>query len=1013
MIEDIFLLDKYADRLRDICAQGNPVESDFTIDFIDLYNLNPEKALATLHDGRDTISELQRVVKDRAFQMGAVYTGHASISGVIDSGVVKQSELRHVWSLPPLRFISVKGIVSQIGLWEKQIEKAVWRCTCGNQWDENQETEFMRTPRCDIEKCRGSVSLVNDDCSYIQVQWVKLQESPDDVEPGEIPMSIQAKLRERLVGRIKPGDRVELSGWVQVRRRKPNDPNPLADPYLEVNHIEFKELSESKITVTGDDKIKFMEWASSPNHFSNLIKSTAPSLHGLENEKTAIILQRVGGVAKNIEGEKKRGDIHVLLVGDPGEGKALDIDTPIATRYGWKSMSEIIIGDTVFDEKGQPCYVVATSPIFYDRPVYEITFDDGTTIKADENHLWLTSTRASRVSKYRINNRTPSTNRTNQIYKRIIDSVKTTEEIKNTLIREDKSGSRLNHGIECSLPLILPDRELPISPYTLGAWLGDGDSGDAGFTCAEPEILAKIGKDGFNINPHAAKYHYGILGLQKLLRTNNLIKNKHIPQEYLRASIEQRYELLRGLMDTDGSCYNRGENEFCTIKDKLASGFSELLHSLGIKHKINISDAVLYGKKCGKRYRFRFTTNKKIYYVERKQTRVVIKNRLTRKYIYIKNIQRVESTPVKCIQVDSLSGLYLAGLQMIPTHNSALLKWGALMNPRSIETSGKGSTAAGLTATVLKDEETGMYSLAAGALVLADGGLVVSDEFDKMRPDDRSVLHTALEDQFVPINKAGINTKLNSRTSLLAACNPKDGTWNLSLTLKENLKGIPTPLLTRFDLIFVVSNQRSVDEEMKRVQHMINTLTRTKVEPIPYPMDELKKFYVHARGLSPTVSPEASAAIMVYYESVLHAQRRRNTTMITPRDLEGMLRLTEASAKLHLRSTASVADAEIAIKIKQASMMSSSVDPATGMVDANIINVGLSKSSVDMRRTLLQWVMDRCSESIDGTVTREEVTGYMVNTLKVESIERAKEILESMKRDTVFYEPRPNRIKAT
>ena len=665
VIEDIFLLDKYADRLRDICAQGSPAEADFTVAFADIYGLNPEKALAALHDGKDTIAELSRVIRDRVFQMGSVYVGHASISGVIDSGVVKQSELRHVWSLPPLRFISVKGIVSQIGLWEKQIEKAVWRCTCGNQWDEDQETEFMRTPRCDIDKCRGSVSLVNDDCRYIQVQWVKLQESPDDVEPGEIPMSIQAKLRERLVGRIKPGDRVELSGWVQVRRRKPNDPNPLADPYLEVNHIEFKELSESKIVVTGDDKNKFMAWVSSPNHFSNLIKSTAPSLHGLENEKTAIILQRVGGVAKNLEGEKRRGDIHVFLVGDPGEGK------------------------------------------------------------------------------------------------------------------------------------------------------------------------------------------------------------------------------------------------------------------------------------------------------------------------------------------------------------SQLLRWGALMNPRSIETSGKGSTAAGLTATVLKDEETGMYSLAAGALVLADGGLVIADEFDKMRPDDRSVLHTALEDQFVPINKAGINTKLNSRTSLLAACNPKDGMWNNSLTLKENLKGIPTPLLTRFDLIFVVSNQRSVDDEMKRVQHMINTLTKTGVEPVPYQMDELKKFYVYARGYTPQVSPEASAAIMVYYESVLHAQRKRNTIMITPRDLEGMLRLTEASAKLHLRILATVADAEIAIKIKQASMMSSSIDPATGMVDANIINVGMSKSSVDMRRHLLQWAMDRCGESIDGTVTREEVTGYMVNNLKVDGLERAKDILESMKRDTVFFEPRPGRLKVT
>ena len=327
-------------------------------------------------------------------------------------------------------------------------------------------------------------------------------------------------------------------------------------------------------------------------------------------------------------------------------------------------MRDIRPGTTVFDENGAPCNVVWESPVQHGRPCYRVTFSDGSEIIADAEHEWVTETAAGRQ------------------YRKPAQTV-TTEYIASTL-RGPAGRSRLaNHSIRVASGLQLPEAVLPIPPYVLGAWLGDGTSADTGITCNDPDIIAAIEACGFPCTKSAARLRYGIGGgLYRLLRLNGLLGEKHIPAVYLRASDSQRLELLRGLMDTDGHVTTYGRCEFTTMKPHIAESVRELVLSLGWQARIVTGEARIKGKDCGTKYRVTFTPDRDVFRVARKSSRraLAITDRAKRRYIV--GCDPVESVPVKCIEVDSASHLYLAGRSMIPTHNSqgmGLITLGALI----------------------------------------------------------------------------------------------------------------------------------------------------------------------------------------------------------------------------------------------------------------------------------------------------------------------------------------------
>jgi replicative DNA helicase len=383
----------------------------------------------------------------------------------------------------------------------------------------------------------------------------------------------------------------------------------------------------------------------------------------------------------------RKGELTVIT-GIPGHGKALALDTPIPTPDGWTTMGDIQPGDVVFDESGLPCTVIRATEVMHGHECFQLTFSDGTQIVADGDHQWVTWDYRARLSvrNAKAKNRLPYLRQrgTDQTHKRTPPKTRSTKDIHLTLTSEH--GKRRNHSIVTAKPIHCREAEFIIPPYVLGAWIGDGHTNSGAITTADEGVLDSIRKCGISTTPRksfgkglAATYGIGVAGygltktqasLHAKLRTLGVLGNKHIPSVYLRSSREQRLELLKGLMDTDGYITPYGRCEFTTIIPRLADNVAELVASLGWIPKIITGRAMLRGKDCGAKYRVTFTPDASVFALERKSVRTVTSTpRLGCRRITA--CDPVPSVPVRCIKVDSQSHLYLCSKAFIPTHNSS------------------------------------------------------------------------------------------------------------------------------------------------------------------------------------------------------------------------------------------------------------------------------------------------------------------------------------------------------
>ncbi|MFQ3308056.1 MAG: replicative DNA helicase Mcm [Candidatus Nanohaloarchaea archaeon] len=343
------------------------------------------------------------------------------------------------------------------------------------------------------------------------------------------------------------------------------------------------------------------------------------------------------------------------------------------------------------------------------------------------------------------------------------------------------------------------------------------------------------------------------------------------------------------------------------------------------------------------------------------------------------------------------------------TGKSQLLKFTGELAPKGRYVVGKSSSGAGLTASVVKEESTGEFTLEAGAVVLAHKGMAAIDEIDKMAPEDRSSLHEAMEQQQISVSKANIQATLNAQTSILAAGNPKLGRFDPYEPIGEQIS-IGDTLLSRFDFIFPVKDEPDQDRDRKLSGQILQNHQSPEETKGAISQEQLRRYVAYAqRNVRPDLTQEAADSIQEFYINMRSKGGGEDggSVPITARQLEALIRIAEASARAELRSEVIEKDAQRAIEILTYCLEQVGVDPETGEFDVDMIESGVSSSQRNRLQSMKQ-IIEKLAEGDDAAEIEE-----VLETAEEQGIEpdKAEDIIERLKREGELFEPKQGHIQ--
>ncbi len=932
------------------------------------------------------------------------------------------------------KLISTTGMVVRASEVKPFITMLYYRCGKGHEDYISREDYVKRKgssskvlcPKCNEEEIYIDV----EKSRFSNIQIIRMQELPEDLPPGQLPYHIDVILMHDLVDNARPGDRIMLTGIVRVEKDMESKSLdlPLYRIKIVANNIEFimnrqkdDARGDGRLTITEDDEREIKRLASKENIYELLINSFAPHIFGHEIIKEAILLQIVGSPAKVLEdGTKLRGDINILLVGDPGTAKSelLKYAARIAPRglytSGRGSTAAGLTAAVVRDKSGM-MMLEAGAVVLGDQGLVCVTEDTEiytgnalTPIK----QLWDMITSPIYIT------------RTGREAKRCIIPVgvydgKSRVDIGYhafAIMRKRYTGDIIRLTFTSGLTLeVTPEHLLMCATDVKNLWKPAKDIKPGDLLKSPVRVIKPL--YNLNVEPDEA-YVIGCVYGDAHITPYNITITQANKNADIVSMIQARMPGIFALYDKSNRLRELGKYmlvsrtyQLWTSDERFVKKVHFLLKSPSIDNILLLSDDSLWAFIAGV-----FDTDGEFNHVKGKvyaarlyptrdehEARVII-YALRRLGVYAR-IHKRRKDKVQVIQITGNDLLrFVEGIKRYSVKTEREIT----SNSKSIVTNNK-SVKRGVE-RVIKVERVPydgyVYDLSVGKYHNYEVSLVYIhnciDELDKMRQEDRSALHEVMEQQTCSVAKGGIVATLNARTSILAAANPILGKYDPYRNITENIN-LPIPLLTRFDLIFAIRDEPNRDADAQLARHILGIHRRAGYERLPYiNIDMLRKYLAYAKRVNPILSRDAEDKIFEYYMQ-MRASASPDAITITARQLEALIRLATARARLLLKSIVDVSDAERAIHIFNVMLNKVGIDVKTGKVDLGVLH-GMPQSERSKMKLFLD-IFNALSGSDQNPVEEQALITELVKTGKFTE-DDAKEWIRKALSNGMIYEVR-------
>jgi len=1090
------------------------------IDFMALTEFSNILADEVITNPEETLQIIEQAIE----QSGLVDNARVRL---VNLPKIQEIKIRNIRSRHLNELVVIEGIIRQASDVRPQVVNAKFECpSCGTIISVLQmEKKFREPSRCSCGR-RGGFKLISKE--MVDTQRLVIEESPESLTGGEQPKRINVFVKEDLVEpkmeeKTTPGSRVKVIGILK------EVPVPLStgglstrfELAIEANNLIPLEETFEELDISEEDERQILEISQDPNVFENLAKSITPDIWGYEEIKKSLVLQLFGGVQKELsDGSKSRGDIHILLIGDPGVAKSIDSNEKILyyskkeqgyipiekleKKFGRfpKDLKVLTIDQKTHSSKWTNVKEIIKHPP--EKKLIKVITEHGKHIIATKDHSFITLSRKGEIVPIKgeelnknvylplpINYHKETLK--NLDIRRFITSKTNTKQIpkKINLTRNFGFfiGLFLSEGyIKSQKSIVLSNKNKKIQNKIKRF-------------AKEIKLEASLDSKEVRINSVILSRVLKELCYSKIKKTGvkgDLSRLKKIPDFAFFAPRDFIKGLISGLFSGDGRIVKDKKRikgvELISVSKELIEETSDLLFSINVLNKIKKRSYNYNGKKTDyylvyvpsqmiKRFRKNFNFYgreflrcpkpvlsynnlipcgelvydlvKKLGYNSRKkgdrgfaaQMRTVKKRkvigRLRLKKIIkqfqrrIKNTKNQEYEELKILKFLANSQLIWSRVKEIKeirekpktvydlnipstntfvsngigVHNSVTLGFMANIAPKGRYVVGKSASGAGLTATVVRDEYLKGWSLEAGAMVLANKGLVCIDELEKMDPQDRSAMHEAMEQQSVTISKANVQATLRAATSVLAAANPKFGRFDPYQPIAHQID-LPPTLINRFDIIFTL---RDIPDKKKDEKIASHILRENEQEHTMYiSRDLFRKYVAYAKQrISPKLSKEAIQELKRFYVELRNMPVSSESAIrpipISARQLQALIRMSEACAKVRLSNEVSKEDAKKAIELMKYYLMQVGYDYESKTFDIDRISTGVSTS----QRSKIITVRDTITHlesRLGSLIPIEEIEKELEGKLSPEDIDEA---ISKLKASGDIFTPKRGYVQRT